>query len=164
MADRLSVITQRIGFALWQVQELEGVSARCFVLLVQARKGMGLPEGNALVEKAQARTFGLTIRQLTNAGLLSSEIGARFTALLGERNWLVHRSRADSRSAVHNDPALLVLVSRLNAIADEAVVLIKEISALAERFVRRHAISAQHIDQMAQQLLEEWHAADALIG
>jgi hypothetical protein len=31
-ADRLAAITQRIGFALWQIQGLEGVAAQYFVL------------------------------------------------------------------------------------------------------------------------------------
>ena len=55
-ADRLAAITQRIGFALWQIQELEGVSAQYFVLVVQAKKGMGLAAGNALEEKAKKKT------------------------------------------------------------------------------------------------------------
>ena len=63
LADRLSAITQKVGFALWQLQELEGVSAQYFVLLVQAEKGMGLNEANALIEKAQHKTFGATIHQ-----------------------------------------------------------------------------------------------------
>lgn len=57
-ADRLDEISKRVGFALWQLQELEGVAVQYFVLLVQAKKGMGLAEGTALVEKAQSNTFG----------------------------------------------------------------------------------------------------------
>jgi hypothetical protein len=57
-ANRLTEITQRIGFCLWQIQELEGVSAQYFVLLAQAKKGMGLTAGNALSEKAKKKTFG----------------------------------------------------------------------------------------------------------
>ena len=52
-ANRLTEITQRIGFALWQIQELEGVSAQYFVLLAQAIKGMGEAAGNVLIEKAK---------------------------------------------------------------------------------------------------------------
>lgn len=160
-ADRLSAITQRVGFALWQIQELEGVSAQYFALLTQARKGMGIVEGDALVEKAQAKTFGSTIHQIAKAGLLSSEIETRFTALLGERNWLVHRSRAGSRNAVHDDKAMMALVTRLDALADEATVLLKEIGNLTEHFVHQHGVSAQYIDEMSEQLLEQWHAVDA---
>ena len=40
-ANLFNDITQRIGFALWQIQELESFSAQYFVLLAQAKKGMG---------------------------------------------------------------------------------------------------------------------------
>ena len=42
---RLDKITRGIGFALWQIQELEGVTAEYFVLLAQAKKEMGLDAG-----------------------------------------------------------------------------------------------------------------------
>lgn len=61
--NRLDAIIKKIGFALWQIQELEGVAAQYFVLLAQAKKGMGLAEGNALVEKAQSKTLGATIKK-----------------------------------------------------------------------------------------------------
>lgn len=161
-AERLAAITQQIGFTLWQLQELEGVSAQYFVLLAQAHEGMGLNSGNVLVEKAQAKTFGSTVHQLVKAGLLSSELEARFTSLLRERNWLVHKSRASSRSAVHNDGAMQQLLVRLDVIAEESLSLLKAIGALIEGFVKQHGVSAQYIDESAQRILEQWHAADAL--
>ena len=36
-AVRLAEITQGVGFALWQLQELEGSTALYFVLVAQAR-------------------------------------------------------------------------------------------------------------------------------
>lgn len=158
-ADRLSTITQRVGFALWQIQELESCSAQYFVLLAQAQKGMGLAEGDALIEKAQAKTFGSTIRQIVKARLMDSEIETRFTALLAERNWLVHRSRLDSRNAVHDDNAMSLLIARLDALANEATALLKEVGARIETFVRQHGVSAEYIDSMSKQILEQWQKA-----
>ncbi len=66
-ADRLNLILNRMGFALWQLQELESVAANYFVLLVQAQKGMGLEAGNLLIEKAKKKTFGTTVRRLSEA-------------------------------------------------------------------------------------------------
>lgn len=54
-----------------------------------------------LFDKAQSKTFGATIQQLAKAALLSPVLAARFAALLTERNWLVYRSCADSRGAIH---------------------------------------------------------------
>lgn len=161
-ADRLATVTQSVGFTLWQLQELEGVTAGYFVLLTQAKKGMGLAEGNALVEKAQGKTFGATLHQIAKAGLISPEIEARFTKLLSERNWLVHRSRTDSRNVIDNDKAMVVLVARLDAMADEALVLLKYIDAETTAFVQKHGVSMQYVEQVSKQLLEQWHAADAL--
>ena len=161
-ADRLAEVTQRLGFALWQLQELEGIAASYFVLLVQAKKGMGLAEGNALVDTAQGKTFGATLRQIAKAGLVSPEIEERFTKLLGERNWLVHRSRADSRNVVHDDNAKHALLARLEAMADESLALLKVIDAETTAFVQSHGISMDYVAKVSKQLLEQWHAADAL--
>ncbi|KVW94234.1 hypothetical protein [Thiobacillus denitrificans] len=161
-ADRLATVTQGVGFALWQLQELEGVAAQHFVLLVQAKKGMGLAEGNALVEKAQTKTFGATLHQIAKAGLISPEMEKRFTKLLAERNWLVHRSRAESRNVIHNDSAMAALVGRLDAMAVEALALLKYIDAETGSFVRKHGVSMHYVEQVSKQLLEQWYAADAL--
>lgn len=161
-ANRLTAITQKVGFALWQLQELEGVAAQYFVLLTQAKKGMGLAAGNTLVEKAQSKTFGATIRQIAKAGLLSSELEIRFFNLLSERNWLVHKSRAGSRSAVHSDAAVHKLVLRVDAIAEESITLLKELAVLVERHVKRHGVTEQYIHEEAQKLLEQWYSSDAI--
>lgn len=159
-ADRLALVTQRIGFTLWQLQELEGVAASYFVLVAQARKGMGLAVGNALVEEAQGKTFGVTLRQISKAGLLSSEIAERFTQLLSERNWLVHRSRADSRNVIYDSHALEALLVRLDAVADEAFELLKCINVETMVFARRQGVSMQDVELVSKQLLDQWHAAD----
>ena len=87
-AQRLADITQCVGFALWQVQELEGVAAQYLVLRTKALLGMGSAAGNELVAKAQSRTFGFTLREIAGAGLFESELQARFDALLSERTGL----------------------------------------------------------------------------
>lgn len=161
-ADRLTAITQKIGFALWQLQELDGVAATCFILLAKAKKEMGLDAGIALVEKAQSKTFGVTVHQMVKAGLLSSELEARFLNLLSERNWLVHNSRASSRSAVHSDAATQNLVLRVDMIAEESLALMKKLLVLAEGHIKRHGVSAQNIDVEAQKLLDQWHASDEI--
>jgi len=161
-ADRLAAITQRIGFALWQIQELEGVSAQYFVLVVQAKKGMGLAAGNALDEKAKKKTFGATIHQIAKAGLLNSELESRFTNLLLERNWLVHRSRTDSRSAIHSDLEMQRLVVRLDEMAEESLSLLREIGVLSEAHVKKHGVTEEYINEKAKELLEQWHASDAI--
>jgi len=160
-ADRLAAITQRVGFALWQLQELEGVTAQYFVLVGQSKKDMGLDAGNALLDKALKNTFGETIRQMTKAGLVSAELQEGFKILLKERNWLVHKSRAESRSAIHNDAAMHRTMSRLNAIADEALILLRKMSALSDVQAKEHGVSEEFIAKKASEILAQWHTADA---
>jgi hypothetical protein len=161
-AERLSELTQRVGFTLWQLQELEGVAATYFVLLAEAKRGMGMEGGEILVAKAQGKTFGATIRQLQNAGLLTGELEQRFRELLGERNWLVHSSRADSRAAIYSESELGALLFRLDRIASEALALLKEIGTLAEKHVKAHGVSKRDIDVAAATLLKKWHESDAI--
>lgn len=99
----LDAITKQIGFTLWQLQELESAAAQYFVLITQAKRGMGLQAGNALVEKAQRKTFGKTICEISKAGLLAGDLESRLTKLLLERNWLVHSSRATNRNAIYRN-------------------------------------------------------------
>src|ERR1700674_533447 len=56
-AYRLAEITQKVGFALWQLQELEVITALYFVLVAQARRGMGFTDGNAVVKIAQSKNI-----------------------------------------------------------------------------------------------------------
>lgn len=156
-ADRLAAITQHIGFAIWQLQELEGCAAQYYVLVAQAKPGMGAEAGNELLKKAQRKTFGMTIDSLAKANLLPAELGERFHRLLAERNWLVHNSRATNRNAIHDDHAAKRLVSRIGGIAEEAGSLLSEIGNLIETFVGKHGVRLKDIELAAASLLEEWH-------
>jgi len=161
-ANRLNAITQRVGFALWQIQELEGCTARYLILVTQARRGMGTKAGNELLDKALGKTFGTTIHRVTKAGLLSADLERRFCVLLRERNWLVHKSRAQSRNAIHSDPVAEKIILRLDAMADESNALLSEIGTLAERHVKNLGISQQQIEEATNRLLEQWHNPTAI--
>ena len=161
-AERLDEITRRIGFALWQLQELEQVSATYFALLANASRGMGLQAGEALVAKAQGETFGQTISKLRAANLVSDELETRVLGLLRERNWLVHASRSDSHGAVYANATFESLKLRLDKLAKAALALLLEIGVLAERHVIAHKLSQQEIDVGASTLLKSWRESDAI--
>lgn len=160
-AARLNLVTQHVGFALWQLQQLETSSATFLVLLTQVRRGMGETAGNVLLKTAQDKTFGTTIVRMEKAGLLDPDVSAEFVRLLAERNWLVHRSRADGRGAVHGDDALEKLLQRLNKLADDATALLKKISMMTETFAVDHGVPKEFIDDQTQQMLKQWEQGDA---
>ena len=161
-ANRLKEITQRIGFAVWQIQELEGVSAQYFVLLTQAKKGMGESAGNDLLKTPKKNTFGRTIQNIRKKGLLSLELERRFLNLLSERNWLVHKSRSESRDAVHSDTAMQRLISRIDSMADESLALLKEIGALSIAYVKEHGVNEEYVYKKAESLLNQWHSSEKI--
>lgn len=161
-ADRLAAIAKRVGFALWQLQDLEKTTAQYYVLVVHTKPGMGIAAGQELLDKAQNKTFGSTITQLVKAQKLPEALESKFKLLLSERNWLVHDSRSGSRDAVHNDQACSRLVERLDAIAEEARILLKEVGIEVEAFVKNNGVSTEKIDQLAEKILKEWHGENAL--
>lgn len=161
-AERLMAITQRVGFCLWQVQELEGVAVYLYVLLWLATPKMGMEKALPILEKEKARTFGGTIKQLRKAGLLTPTLDKRFEDLLNERNWLVHRSRASSRSAVHYDSHMAALLTRLDRMSEEAILLLGEVRSITEEFAVKHDIPAEEVAARTAETLRQWHGEDAL--
>lgn len=159
-SERLEAIVRRVGFALWQIQELEGSTALYFVLRTQASQGMERAAGNVLVDKAQSKTFGATIKQLEKATLLAPDLVKRYVCMLEDRNWLVHRSRSDSRGAIHDDQVAQQLVLRLDNIADEATALLQVLGGETERFAQRYGVSKEFIDRESQRLLKQWQEAE----
>ena len=161
-ANRLSAVTQQVGFAIWQLQELEGACATYYVLVEEAEFGMGEEAGNALEQKAKKKTFGVTIQRLVKAGLLAADIEVRFKKLLSERNWLVHSSRADSRAAIHANSHMAAVLERPNKISEEALSLLMHVGTLIETHAKKHSVSEEHIEKKAKEILEQWHSADAI--
>lgn len=156
-ADRLALISQQIGFTLWQIQELEGVAALHYVMVAKATRGMGLDAGQELARKAQQKTFGATLHDIAKAGILPQDLQGRFWALLSERNWLVHKSRADSRDAVHHDAGARRIIDRLEAMAEEALQLVRAVRILGEEYVKANGVSQEQIDRATAGILREWH-------
>ena len=161
-ANRLQTITQKVGFALWQLQELEAVTAQYFVLIIQAKRGMGVEAGLELTNKALSKTFGITITNLTKSKLLSNELETKLQSILLERNWLVHNSRASNRNAINDKAAFEKLVLKLDALAEHAFLLLKEIGKLIQLYVQEHDVNLTQIEDIAAKTLQEWHSNETL--
>lgn len=161
-AARLDAITKQIGFALWQLQALEDATAQHYVLVALATRGMGIEEGKKLDDSVKGNTFGKTIHALRNAGKMPAAIETRFVALLKQRNWLVHSSRATNRNAIHDDQACESLLVQLEQLAEETKLLLREIGNASEEFVLQHGVTKQEVDRLTQEILNSWHSdADA---
>lgn len=155
-SERFGEICQAIGFTLWHLQTLEGSTAQFFVLVEQAIPQMGEEQGNILVTDAQQKTFGRSIARLSESDHFPKNLLERFQALLKERNWLVHSSNADSKRALVNEDDYIGLHQRLESIVDEAARLLKEVSALSEKFVLRHGVLPEALEAKIAATLQEW--------
>lgn len=157
-ADRLDSITKQLGFALWQLQALEDATAQHYVLVALATRGMGIEAGKKLDNSVKGNTFGRTIHALRGSGKMPATIEQRFLILLKERNWLVHSSLATSRNAVLQDDACQALLIRLEAVAEEARLLLREIGSASEKFVLNNGVPKAEIDRLTQEILSTWHS------
>ncbi|HVS26090.1 MAG TPA: hypothetical protein VHE58_02130 [Burkholderiales bacterium] len=155
-ADRLAAITQRVGFAVWQLQELEWAAVNYLVMRVHAKRGMGVAAGEALLGAVGKRTFGSVLKELSGAGVLDPTLAAGLTNTLQERNWLVHQSRRDSRGALKSDKDSADLIARLDKIADNALVLLRQVGQLIERYAADSGVPPEFVDRESERLLKQW--------
>jgi hypothetical protein len=156
--ERLQAITQSVGFALWQLQALENATAEYFVLVALATQGMGLEAGQKLSDTVKKQTFGKTINALSQAGKLSDALKQQYSALLAERNWLVHSSRVTSQHAVYRDESCEKLLIRLNSLAEEANKLLRAIAIECDKFASQRGVSKQEVDRLSQEILNAWQS------
>lgn len=160
-SNRLAAIAERIGMALWQLQELESCAAHYLVLTLKTARGMGQSAGDDLVVKALSRPFGATLREIADANLFEPTLQVRLDALLAERNWLVHRSLASSRSAVQADSNASALMARIVAIHQESLALLRVVGAEIEAFAVESGVSPEYITRQAAATLRNWDDQDA---
>lgn len=156
-AERLDLLAQHVGFAVWQIQELEAAAAQFYVLVALAQAGMGEEAGLALVEQAQSKTFGSTVNKLVKGNHLPEELKERFTKFLADRNWLVHSSKVNSRNAVYHQSHFEELIKKLEAIADEALALLRTLPVLSEVFLLSNNIDPENTQSIANKILKKWH-------
>jgi hypothetical protein len=156
MGNRLELISGKVGQTLWQLQVLEEVIAKFFVLVVQAKQGMGREDVEVKIGSALKGTFGSTIKELIKEQKMPEALEPRFKHLLAERNWLVHRSRSDSKDAVLTDKGCRDLIVRLDAIAEETTMLLEHVVVEADAFVQSHGVKTENIDESVKRTMEQW--------
>jgi len=54
------------------------------------------------------------------------------------------------------------LVVRIDKMAEESLSLLREISTLSEAHVKKYGVTEEYIDKKAKELLDQWHASDAI--
>lgn len=157
--DPRADVLLNVGYALWQLQVLEEALATYLVLRHHATLGMGVEAAKPLEESAEAKTMGRLLRELISKGSIEEHLGKRLSTLLAERNWLVHRSRRESRGFMNDEAQLSRLLARLDSMADEALALLKLVAEATEAHVLDAGVSPEYIEAQAAALAKEWGAA-----
>ncbi|PMY42028.1 hypothetical protein C1Y35_05270 [Pseudomonas sp. GW456-L14] len=68
-------------------------------------------------------------------------------------------SNTDSKKALDDDAAYVGLHRKLESISDEAGRLLKETSALSEKFVLGHGVSIEALEAKVAETLKEWQSS-----
>jgi hypothetical protein len=158
-AQRLDGVLRQIGYALWQLQELEATVAGYVVVRLRDTRGIGAERGAQISASVEKRPLGQLLRELIPSGVISLALAERLETLLEDRNWLVHRSRRGYRGVLADKHALSSLMSRLEDIADRSLALTKEIGREFEEYVVSSGVSREIIDSEAEKLVRSWERA-----
>ncbi len=154
--NRLAMIMKEFGFAVWQLQELEWALASLLVLRVKAKRGIGKDDMGNLFSAVEKRTFGSLLKELCATGVLKADFAKRLETILADRNWLIHRSRHESRGVLTSPVKFATLITKIRAISNEALFLLKHIGQIAEEYVIQSGVSMDFIDREAERLLIQW--------
>ncbi len=147
---------QRVGFAIWQLQNLEHGLASYLVIRVKATKGIGEKRGNELMDHALKQTLGITIKELKSANVIESSTADALTSILEDRNWLVHRARRENRGVVFNKERTEKLLSKVEDITSRCESLTQLISEESREYVVSQGVDKEEADKIALQIARNW--------
>ena len=84
--ERLAMLMQSVGFAVWQLQELETSVATYLVIRIHANRGIGTVPGEQLIKKAEGRTLGSLVTELAKSGVIDGQLSVDLREILERKN------------------------------------------------------------------------------
>ena len=150
-------IISEVGHVVWQIQVLEGVLGSYLVLVHKATPASARADVEAMFVKTHKQTLGTLLRAIRDTGAVAPLV-PRLEKFVDERNWLVHRSRHEDRTALYSEAARLALIQRMTALGDEALSLMKLFQQATEDHLLARGVSKTEIDSRAERLFREWTA------
>lgn len=155
-ATRLSTLMQAVGFAVWQLQELETTAITFAVIRLRASRGMGEVAGRALLEKGERRTLGHVLQELRARGLIDGAVDEDLRDVLDQRNWLVHRARRETRGVLTDDSRLSDLLARLDSLADRTLALQKVLASEIDAYVLSSGVKKKTVERETEEVAKRW--------
>jgi hypothetical protein len=138
---------QYVGFALWQIQELETTLAHYLVIVHKIEPGVAVDIAEGILEKARKKTLGQLVKELKSEEKVPQGLFERLESFVEHRNWLAHRSRGESRKHLYQAQSNHIFFDRVDWIADEALSLGKAFCEEIVKFVEKHGVSKDYIEK-----------------
>jgi hypothetical protein len=147
---------QDVGFALWQIQELENTLAHYLVIVHKVEPGVAIDVAEGILEKTRKMTLGQLVNDLRSKEKVPTELLERLEEFVEHRNWLAHRSRGESRKHLYQEALHHVFFDRVEWVADEALSLGKAFCEEIARYVEKHGVNKEYIERTAAGIMREW--------
>ena len=154
--EQLTEVTSQVGFAVWQIQVLEVAVGEYLVLVHKATLATAQVEVETMFSKAGKSTLGQLLRSIQSTQNAPQTLVDQLDHFVEKRNWLVHHSRHESHGDMHLEPRRLALVHKIEAIAETALVLMKQFQDATKAHLITIGLSKEQIDNDAARLRNEW--------
>jgi hypothetical protein len=154
--EDLHNVTAQVGFALWQIQVLELAVGGYLVRVHKITPAVAKAQAQAMFDRAGKSTLGQLLRELQAAGNAPQQLTEALDRFVPKRNWLVHHSRHETHREMYSVAGRGSLIARIDAIADEALVLMKAFDAATEEHLITLGVSKEQIENGAKKFLREW--------
>ena len=157
-ADELHEVTAQVGFAVWQIQILEGTVVAYLVFVHKVTPTVARREAESMFAKAGKSTLGQLLRQILATKEAPQHLIDALDSFVPERNWLIHHSRHESHADMYSCTRRAALIAKIAAIADNALALMKAFQDATQAHLETLGITREQIERDTAKLLSEWTA------
>jgi len=154
--EDLHEVTAQVGFALWQIQVLELAVGGYLVRVHKITPAVAKIQAQAMFDRAGKSTLGQLLREIHAAGNAPQHLTETLDRFVPRRNWLVHHSRHETHKEMYSAAGRSSLIARIDAIADEALDLMKAFDTATEEHLIKLGVSKEQIEDGAKNILREW--------
>ena len=155
-AEEFAQVASFVGHAIWQIQVLEQTAAVHLVLVHKVDTKKARRDVETMFAKASKQTLGQLFRDIRDTGKGPSDLLSRLERFVDERNWLIHRSRHENRKDLYSDERRPQLVTRINAVADEALSLMTAFQEVTEAHLIAHGMDRAKMQARTDEIYREW--------
>lgn len=152
----LRELTSHLGFAMWQVQEVEVALRDLLLLKKYFKKGVAKSAWDQTTKKVSKLSFGQLLTEVRAADIVEDSLADALQELVGRRNWLVHHSRADTRGVMTNALLYESLTRHCVEVVTRALELQRAVSEESLAFIEASNPDREAIAKALAGTMEAW--------